>query len=79
MILKSTILVDSRDYTTVSRQITRLEALDLVKRRKSAADRCVNEAVIAPKGKAMAGRPRNGRAVFRTWKTRDIELVRLMR
>lgn len=74
-----------RDYTTVSRQVAKLESLDLVERRESAADRRVREAVISPKGKAMtdridAARDRIGRAIFETWDERDVdELVRLMR
>ena len=74
-----------RDYTTVSRQVAKLESLGLVKRQGSAADRRVREAVISPKGKAMtdlvdAVRERIGRAIFRTWEATDIDqLVRLMR
>lgn len=74
-----------RDYTTVSRQVAKLESLTLVKRRGSAADRRVREAVVTPKGKAMtdrvdAARDRFGRAIFKTWDAHDIEeLVRLMR
>jgi DNA-binding MarR family transcriptional regulator len=74
-----------RDYTTVSRQIARLESLGLVERREGAADRRVREAAITAKGKAMTdlvdtARDRIGRAIFKTWDARDIdELVRLMR
>ncbi|MBP1859611.1 MarR family winged helix-turn-helix transcriptional regulator [Rhizobium herbae] len=74
-----------RDYTTVSRQVAKLESLDLVERRGSAADRRVREAVISPKGKAMTdlvdtARERIGQAIFKSWDARDIdELVRLMR
>lgn len=74
-----------RDYTTVSRQVARLESLGLVDRQGSATDRRVREAVIAPKGKAMtdlvdAARDRIGRAIFATWDPDDIgDLVRLMR
>jgi DNA-binding MarR family transcriptional regulator len=74
-----------RDYTTVSRQVAKLESLGLVKRQGNAADRRVREAVITPKGKAMtdlvdAARERIGRAIFETWAVRDIDqLVRLMR
>ena len=74
-----------RDYTTVSRQVARLESLALVERHGSAADRRVREAVISPKGKAMtdlvdAARERIGRAIFETWDARDMdELVRLVR
>ena len=74
-----------RDYTTVSRQVAKLESLGLAERRGSAADRRVREAVVTPKGKAMtelvdAARERIGRAIFETWEAREIdELVRLMR
>lgn len=74
-----------RDYTTVSRQVAKLESLGLVQRHASAADRRVREAVISPKGKAMtdlvdAAREKIGRAIFETWDAHDIEeLVRLMR
>lgn len=73
-----------RDYTTVSRQIAKLESLGLVGRRGSAADRRVREATVMPKGKAMtdlvdAARERIGRAIFETWDTHEMdELVRLM-
>lgn len=74
-----------RDYTTVSRQVAKLESLGLVMRKGSPADRRVREATITPKGKAMtdlvdAARERLGRAIFASWDQRDIEeLVRLMR
>jgi DNA-binding MarR family transcriptional regulator len=74
-----------RDYTTVSRQVAKLESLGLVERRGNVADRRVREAVVSPKGKAMtervdAARDRIGRAIFKTWDARDIDdLARLMR
>jgi len=74
-----------RDYTTVSRQVAKLESLELVERRGSAADRRVREAVIAPKGKAMtdlvdAAREKTGLAIFESWEETEVgELVRLMR
>jgi DNA-binding MarR family transcriptional regulator len=74
-----------RDYTTVSRQVAKLESLALVRRSGSATDHRVRETVISPKGKAMtdlvdAARERIGRAIFATWDTHDIdELVRLLR
>jgi DNA-binding MarR family transcriptional regulator len=74
-----------RDYTTVSRQVAKLESLGLVKRQASAADRRVREAVVSAKGRAMtervdAARDRIGRAIFKTWDARDIDdLARLMR
>jgi len=74
-----------RDYTTVSRQVAKLESLGLVERQGSAADRRVREAAVTPKGKAMtdlvdAARERIGRSIFETWAPQDIDdLVRLMR
>ncbi len=74
-----------RDYTTVSRQVAKLESLGLVARQASAADRRVREAVVTPKGKIMTdavdlARDRIGRAIFASWDDRDVgELVRLMR
>jgi DNA-binding MarR family transcriptional regulator len=73
-----------RDYTTVSRQVTKLESLGLAKRQTGGDDHRVREAVVTPKGKAMtdavdAARDRLGRALFAKWSERDIEeLVRLM-
>jgi DNA-binding MarR family transcriptional regulator len=74
-----------RDYTTISRQVAKLEELGLVERRAGAADRRVREAVITPKGKGMtdavdAARERMGIAIFEKWSAHDFdELVRLMR
>ena len=74
-----------RDYTTVSRQVARLESLGLAQRRASAADRRVREAVVTRKGRGMtdavdAARERMGRAIFEQWKPGEMdELVRLMR
>jgi DNA-binding MarR family transcriptional regulator len=74
-----------RDYTTVSRQVTKLESLGLIERQASATDRRVSAAVVTTKGRAMTdavdlARERLGHAIFKTWDARDIdELVRLMR
>lgn len=74
-----------RDYTTVSRQVAKLESLGLAERRQNAVDRRVNEAVVTPKGKAMtdkidAARERIALAVFARWETAKVnDLVRLMR
>jgi DNA-binding MarR family transcriptional regulator len=74
-----------RDYTTVSRQVAKLESLGLVERQASAADRRVREAVVTPRGKTMTdavdlARDRVGRSIFESWEERDVaELVRLMR
>lgn len=74
-----------RDYTTVSRQVAKLESLGLVKRRAGAADHRVRLAFVTHKGKAMTdaldrARERIGRTIFAAWNKRDVgELVRLMR
>ncbi len=73
-----------RDYTTISRQLAKLERLGLIERRGAAADRRVREAVVSPKGaeilsKIEAARDRIGRAIFSTWTTDDVDsLVKLM-
>lgn len=74
-----------RDYTTVSRQVAKLESLGLVEREESATDRRVRKAVIAPKGRKMtelidAARERMTRGIWETWEPRDIEtFARLIR
>jgi DNA-binding MarR family transcriptional regulator len=74
-----------RDYTTVSRQVAKLESLGLIQRRPSATDRRVSEAVVTAKGKSMtdrvdAARERIGIEIFKNWDPEDLDnLVRLMR
>jgi DNA-binding MarR family transcriptional regulator len=74
-----------RDYTTVSRQVARLEELGLVDRRASATDRRVREAVITPQGKLAtdavdSAREHMALELFKDWSRGDFdELVRLMR
>lgn len=74
-----------RDYTTVSRQVAKLESLGLVKRQPSTEDARVRNAVLSAKGKTViahlnAARERLGRAVFESWSQRDLaDLTRLMR
>jgi DNA-binding MarR family transcriptional regulator len=73
-----------RDYTTVSRQVSKLESLGLTKRQDTPLDRRVSQAAITPAGKRMtdlldAARDRIGRTIFANWDAADIrELVRLM-
>jgi DNA-binding MarR family transcriptional regulator len=73
-----------RDYTTVSRQVAKLEGLGFVERQAAAADRRVSQAAVTAKGKAMTdavdqARERIVGAMFATWDDRDVkELVRLM-
>lgn len=74
-----------RDYTTVSRQVARLEELGLVTRSASATDRRIREAAITPQGKLAtdavdAARERMALGLFRDWSRGDFdELIRLMR
>jgi DNA-binding MarR family transcriptional regulator len=61
-----------RDYTTVSRQVAKLESLGLIERQEGSVDRRVREAVITQKGKAMTervdeARDRIGQKIFRDW------------
>jgi DNA-binding MarR family transcriptional regulator len=74
-----------RDYTTVSRQVAKLESLDLVARQVDVRDRRIRRSAITPAGKVMtqavdAARERIGRRIFKSWDPGDVdELVRLMR
>ncbi|WP_431262534.1 MarR family winged helix-turn-helix transcriptional regulator [Roseateles chitinivorans] len=73
-----------RDYTTVSRQVAKLESLNLVSRQKSAQDSRVREAVVTAEGQAMTdridtARQRMGREIFGEWSKEELDdLVRLM-
>jgi DNA-binding MarR family transcriptional regulator len=74
-----------QDYTTVSRQITKLDGRGLIQRRPSNADNRVRKAVITEKGKVMtsaidAAIERMASVLFATWSKRDLQdLARLMR
>ncbi|UPG96752.1 MarR family winged helix-turn-helix transcriptional regulator [Luteibacter aegosomatissinici] len=74
-----------RDYTTVSRQVARLESLGLVRRQPQPGDRRVRESVITDEGRVMtdmldAARFRMAEQVFEDWDRKDFDdLVRLMR
>lgn len=74
-----------RDYTTVSRQVTKLEGLGFVERRSTATDARVREAVITASGKALTdkidvAREAMARTIFADWADQDVaDLARLMR
>jgi DNA-binding MarR family transcriptional regulator len=74
-----------RDYTTVSRQVAKLETLGLVERREGAADKRVREAVVTPQGQALIdsideARERMATAILAEWNEEELdELTRLMR
>ncbi|XXN63255.1 MarR family winged helix-turn-helix transcriptional regulator [Enterobacter ludwigii] len=73
-----------RDYTTVSRQVAKLEELGLAKRQKNGKDKRVNEAVITAAGKAMTDKIDAARAqiyqnLFASWPDEErAELARLL-
>jgi DNA-binding MarR family transcriptional regulator len=74
-----------RDYTTVSRQVAKLENLGLVSRRAGKTDRRVTEAVVTEKGQAMSemldvARERLMQQVLARWSEHDLGvLARLLR
>lgn len=74
-----------RDYTTISRQVSKLESLALIQRQGSPTDRRVRESIVTAKGKAMTdavdiARERVAMRIFADWPKQDFtELVRLMR
>jgi DNA-binding MarR family transcriptional regulator len=77
--------LSGRDYTTVSRQVAKLESLGLASRRASTVDRRVREVVVTPVGLAMTGEADRARehllaAVLATWSSGEMrELARLSR
>jgi DNA-binding MarR family transcriptional regulator len=74
-----------RDYTTVSRQITKLEDLGLVARRVNAQDARIKEAVITAKGRVMTSALDRARekiitSLLADWDKQEVaELARLLR
>jgi DNA-binding MarR family transcriptional regulator len=74
-----------RDYTTVSRQMAKLERLGLIARRPGRTDARVTEAVVTEKGQAVsdmldAARERLGRNALAGWSKTDLaEFARLLR
>lgn len=73
-----------RDYTTVSRQVARLEETGLAQRQKNPKDRRINEAAITLAGKVMTDKIDTARAqiyrgIFQQWCEDDcIALTRLL-
>ena len=74
-----------RDYSTVSRQIAKLENLGLVTRAVDAADARVTQAQITAKGRVITqaldgAREKLMTALLATWDRKDVtELARLLR
>lgn len=77
--------LSGRDYTTVSRQITKLESLGLVARRAGAEDARVRDVTLTKKGADMTQRLDRAResllvSLFAKWSARDLaDLSRLLR
>jgi DNA-binding MarR family transcriptional regulator len=77
--------LSGRDYTTISRQVAKLESLGLASRRTGAVDRRIREVVITPAGLDMTGAVDQARekvltAILTTWSRGEIrELARLSR
>ncbi|MGO9452312.1 MAG: MarR family winged helix-turn-helix transcriptional regulator [Candidatus Binataceae bacterium] len=75
----------ARDYTTVSRQLAKLESTGLVARRASKGDKRVREATITVKGRVMTNaldeaRERIASILLAKWSKKDLQdLARLMR
>ncbi len=73
-----------RDYTTISRQVAKLERMEMVKRHENPEDRRMRETVVSSKGKAVTdkldqARERLARGIFQGWAAEDVaDLVRLM-
>lgn len=74
-----------RDYTTVSRQVSKLEEAGLAQRQKNAKDKRINEAAITTAGKAMTdkidvAREKIYEKVFLHWQEDErVELERLLK
>ncbi|HUB49414.1 MAG TPA: MarR family transcriptional regulator [Acetobacteraceae bacterium] len=74
-----------RDYTTVSRQVAKLESLGLVVRGTAKSDRRVTEVTLTGKGQTMSAmldvaRERLAGKALADWSTDDLkDLVRLLR
>jgi DNA-binding MarR family transcriptional regulator len=77
--------VSGRDYTTVSRQVAKLESLGLASRRTGTVDRRMREVAVTPEGLAMTGEVDRVRenlltAILATWSPSEMrELARLSR
>jgi DNA-binding MarR family transcriptional regulator len=74
-----------RDYTTVSRQIAKLESMGLVDRQVNAKDARIKEAVITAQGRVMTkaidtAREKMMTSLLAQWDKKDVaDLARLLR
>jgi len=72
-----------RDYTTVSRQVSKLQAQELIVRRPSPADARVNEALTTDKGRQMVAaidvaRNRIVTDMLADWSDEDVQRLALL-
>jgi len=70
-----------RDHTTISRQMTKLEELGLIKRQASVRDKRVREATVSAKGREMvaalnAARERLANRILVDWTDADLDQLR---
>jgi DNA-binding MarR family transcriptional regulator len=74
-----------RDYTTVSRQVKRLQELDLAQKQPAERDKRISEVTLTAQGKAITthiddARQRLMNQIFTDWSSEDVEgLFRLVR
>jgi DNA-binding MarR family transcriptional regulator len=74
-----------RDYTTISRQVAKLEEMGLVDRQVNAKDARIKEAVITAKGRVMTkaidgAREKLMTSLLAKWDKKDVaDLARLLR
>ncbi|MBS0965961.1 MarR family transcriptional regulator [Acetobacter okinawensis] len=72
-----------RDHTTISRQMSKLEDLDLIERKPSITDRRVREATVTEKGQEMidllnAARERLANRILVDWTDEDLDQLRAL-
>ncbi|MRS13402.1 MarR family transcriptional regulator [Enterobacteriaceae bacterium RIT691] len=80
-------LADSlgRDYTTVSRQVKRLQEMQLARKQPAERDKRIGEVTLSPKGRELIenideARQRLMNQIFTDWQKEDVgELFRLVR
>ncbi|GBD57906.1 MarR family winged helix-turn-helix transcriptional regulator [Gluconobacter wancherniae] len=72
-----------RDHTTISRQMSKLEELDLIARRSSTTDKRVREATVTEKGQEMvdllnAARERLANRILVDWAHEDLDQLKTL-
>jgi DNA-binding MarR family transcriptional regulator len=72
-----------RDYTTISRQMSKLEQLGLIERVQSAKDKRVREATVTEQGRAMlavlaGARERLANRILASWTNAELDQLRTL-